>query len=885
VQGRIDKGSVWLENYTQSEIARLSEILSFDIPGREHMPLYKQGKWDGIKRFLDWRLKKFSVGLLSYVEEKLNHKIEILSDERVFLDLPYVPVKIDGKYDFRDYQEISIKKLLKNNGGAVELATNAGKTAGIASVAASFAKIGKTTVILERTVNLLTQVKAAVESCLGYSIGQITRKKKEYNYDCIIIMVPLVTRILDRVAKDEGSDEDYEIFDILSNTDAFLVDECVAGSSLIQTEKGTIQIKDVPAIKPLFILSYDGYQSTYKRIRRFWSKGLKETLQVTFSSGEKLVCTPEHLIYTEEHGWVEAGKLQKNQTCFTGKRSFKSIMGQSKNALVVVVRKYLVNSICLPKILKDIILLKQIPRNISISMIKDLKIGLLFLHLGKNTVFSVHALATAFYVYLIQPLRIHIFAGVIVPHNYLGVDIKKTYFLDYLFMSTARQIKVIQKGARIFIRLGHAVYRHLNLYMTKCIKTIKNRLHCLGLKILKTKVLLGGFVTTDLMIKKERLFTYIQRVLRWKKIYYVKNFFLKFSDAFHWLQRKIIKIVYIHILDFYVAQLTCFLTKFYPLYQKTCTTKVLDIQKYKSVDVYDLEVEDTHCFFANNILVHNCHHAQAASDQAILNMNRQALRFGFSGSLPKPGTIADLNMREILGETLHKVSNKELIDRGISAKPTIHFIAYETSLGSKLDAYKQAIRNDCFKMQFQGYDHTGKEILKNVFSVPTYTNKVKEFVMNYAIKHNPAFTSIIKLLVDVHVAVDQSTVIIVDWKAFGADLAETIDAPLLYSKTKNREELIEDFSSGKIKKLVTTSILDEGMSINRIKVLILATAGSSRRQFLQRVGRALRVKKDGDNTAIIYDFWRLGHKYLLEPSKKRLALWKEEGFDVEMKTV
>jgi hypothetical protein len=28
--------------------------------------------------------------------------------------------------------------------------------------------------------------------------------------------------------------------------------------------------------------------------------------------------------------------------------------------------------------------------------------------------------------------------------------------------------------------------------------------------------------------------------------------------------------------------------------------------KVEPTDVYDITVEDTHCFFANNILVHNC---------------------------------------------------------------------------------------------------------------------------------------------------------------------------------------------------------------------------------------------------------------------------------------
>jgi DNA polymerase-3 subunit gamma/tau len=36
------------------------------------------------------------------------------------------------------------------------------------------------------------------------------------------------------------------------------------------------------------------------------------------------------------------------------------------------------------------------------------------------------------------------------------------------------------------------------------------------------------------------------------------------------------------------------------------TARITKITKISSEDRYDLEVEDNHNFFANNILVHNC---------------------------------------------------------------------------------------------------------------------------------------------------------------------------------------------------------------------------------------------------------------------------------------
>ena len=80
--------------------------------------------------------------------------------------------------------------------------------------------------------------------------------------------------------------------------------------------------------------------------------------------------------------------------------------------------------------------------------------------------------------------------------------------------------------------------------------------------------------------------------------------------------------------------------------------------------------------------------------------------------------------------------------------------------------------------------------------------------------------------------------------------------------------------------MIATTIYDEGIDIPQVNVLILAFGGKSRRKVLQRIGRALRKKESRENVVVIVDFWDHHNKYLLNHSKGRLNLYRDEGFEV-----
>lgn len=91
--------------------------------------------------------------------------------------------------------------------------------------------------------------------------------------------------------------------------------------------------------------------------------------------------------------------------------------------------------------------------------------------------------------------------------------------------------------------------------------------------------------------------------------------------------------------------------------------------------VYDLSVEDNHNYFANNILVHNCHHAAAESVEVLLQEFKGAFfRVAASDTIKFDDPIKHDKITGLCGPVLMTVHQDTLIESGRSAVPHIYLI-------------------------------------------------------------------------------------------------------------------------------------------------------------------------------------------------------------------
>lgn len=75
--------------------------------------------------------------------------------------------------------------------------------------------------------------------------------------------------------------------------------------------------------------------------------------------------------------------------------------------------------------------------------------------------------------------------------------------------------------------------------------------------------------------------------------------------------------------------------------------------------------------------------------------------------------------------------------------------------------------------------------------------------------------------------------------------------PVITHKTRNeeRKEILDKFKRGQYRIIVTTKVLDEGTDVPDANMGIILSGTGSKREFVQRLGRLLRPKKDIENIA------------------------------------
>ena len=103
-------------------------------------------------------------------------------------------------------------------------------------------------------------------------------------------------------------------YNLLSEDDAFEyagVNPCLSGNTLIQTTDGNIPIKDLVGMTPdVYCMDNNGELSIAKATKVWCTRKGAQTVTVHTGKGN-ITCTPDHLIFTTNRGWVEAKSLKK----------------------------------------------------------------------------------------------------------------------------------------------------------------------------------------------------------------------------------------------------------------------------------------------------------------------------------------------------------------------------------------------------------------------------------------------------------------------------------------------------------------------------------------------------------------------------------------------
>ena len=268
---------------------------------------------------------------------------------------------------------------------------------------------------------------------------------------------------------------------------------------------------------------------------------------------------------------------------------------------------------------------------------------------------------------------------------------------------------------------------------------------------------------------------------------------------------------------------------------------------------YNLEVEDNHNYFANGILVSNCHHSAADSWYTVFNnFPNASIRLGLTGTIDKTKPVQEMKLYACTGSVLTRVSNEYLINRGYSAKPKcILFKVDRPELGEMdyPEAYQLGIVESADR----------NRMITAICDKETDSNN-KVLVLVEHIEHGEILEDAMQKL-NKHVYFTNGQL-----------------------SSDTREELLNRLRNGQLDVLISSNILDEGIDVSGINAVVYARGMKSMRKLLQGIGRGLRLKEDGSPLRF-YDFIDDMHLTLLNHSMDRYKTLKSEKFDTCLLTI
>jgi len=160
--------------------------------------------------------------------------------------------------------------------------------------------------------------------------------------------------------------------------------------------------------------------------------------------------------------------------------------------------------------------------------------------------------------------------------------------------------------------------------------------------------------------------------------------------------------------------------------------------------------------------------------------------------------------------------------------------------------------------------------------VPTSGRDMKDKLGSY--REHVLKSNIMKKTIenDARSIIDKGKVvlILVDQISHGQELSKNLNIPFVSGESPESYKYIGELNSGKIKAIVGTNCVGEGVDTKTVEVLILATFVASKIMVIQSVGRGLR-KTESKDKCLIIDYIPEGSSILKRHALQRLQYYKE----------
>ncbi len=249
-----------------------------------------------------------------------------------------------------------------------------------------------------------------------------------------------------------------------------------------------------------------------------------------------------------------------------------------------------------------------------------------------------------------------------------------------------------------------------------------------------------------------------------------------------------------------------------------------------------------------------CHHLPAPTYRLIAESAFTPLRLGLSAT-PERSDMMHLDLERLIGPEVYRRSPAELTEGRYLAQ--YQEVCIDIALSSEDEARYTEQRRiyRSFLQRRHIVIHSPEEFQQKIIFLSARDPEARKAMLAWREARNiamnaPAKYVEIERLLKLHAA-DQ-VILFSEYNPVVDEISHRFCLPSITYKTptEERRTILERFRSGQYSKLVSGRVLNEGVDVPDCRIAIIVSGNSTKREYIQRLGRILRPKA---GQALLYE--------------------------------
>jgi len=249
-----------------------------------------------------------------------------------------------------------------------------------------------------------------------------------------------------------------------------------------------------------------------------------------------------------------------------------------------------------------------------------------------------------------------------------------------------------------------------------------------------------------------------------------------------------------------------------------------------------------------------CHHLPAPTYRLIAESAFTPLRLGLSAT-PERSDMMHLELEQLIGPEVYRRSPAELTEERYLAQ--YQEVCIDIALSSE-DEARYAEQRRIYRSFLQRRHiiiHSPEEFQQKIIFLSARDPEARKAMLAWREARNIAMNTPAKYIEIEHLlrlhAADQ-VILFSEYNQVVDQISRRFCLPSITYKTPSEERrtILERFRSGQYSKLVTGRVLNEGVDVPDCRVAIIVSGNSTKREYIQRLGRILRPKA---GQALLYE--------------------------------